>query len=116
MLDNFIIWFIGTDYIFMLGRFALIALVWWLGIRLNRKKGSALTWGITWAWGLFCIALTILIMCRCEHIGLGGFVPLGVFLASIFVIGIYIEMLGATVFYTFYKEDFPQSERAVTGS
>lgn len=102
MLDDFVRWFVGIDNVILLGRYLLIALVWFLGIRLNKKKGSPVTWGITWLWGLICIALTIIVMCRCDYIGL-GFASFVTVLFSLFAITIYLSMMGATIFYTFFK-------------
>lgn len=102
LLDNFAKWFVAENFYIMMGRFLLMGLVWWFGIRLSRKLNSPAIWGLTWIWGLLCNATAIIIICRCDHIGI-GFASLIVALFSILALGIYFAMMGATIFYSFFN-------------
>lgn len=58
MLMDFVNWFRGSDNVFMLGRYLIMGLVWWISIRFNKKNSSPITRALAYLLGLICIGVS----------------------------------------------------------
>lgn len=103
MLYNFAQWFRGEDALVLIGRYLLMSLVWWIGIKLSQKKRSPFIWGLTWLWGLISIGVNALMLWALLTRGT-GFPELFDLIVSLFVVFLYVALFIITIFYTFSKK------------
>ena len=93
---------VGEEIYILIVRFVLLAVVWLIGYRFNKSKGSPILWAVIWAWGILSLIYCLFFIACAFLINRLAFFVAG-FLAFWALIA-YVSLMVFTVTATFPKQ------------